>query len=195
MGVFYVESPAMRQLQLKTGRGDFEHLVIHSSIIRPAANRYIREYIRRLHGAPYRPLHPALADVLSESYGIMVYQEHVVLATDRDLAIRIARRSEQNPVMLEIKAGAAHENGIAFYRFGHSLYLADEIPVQFISGPPLPKERQPKEEPQIRVMQTTTGSFMLTPERDPDLKRRARTKKRIGWKEETRQRRRKKDWR
>ena len=122
-------------------------------------------------------------------------QEHVVLATDRDLAIRIARRSEHNPVMLEIRAGAAHENGIAFYRFGHSLYLADEIPVQFISGPPLPKERQPKEEPQVRVMQTTTGSFMLTPERDPDLKRRARTKKRIGWKEETRQRRRKKDWR
>ncbi len=50
MGVFYVESPAMRQLQQKTRRGDFEHLVIHSSIIRPAANRYIREYIRRLRG-------------------------------------------------------------------------------------------------------------------------------------------------
>ena len=80
MGVFYVESPAMRQLQLKTRRGDFEHLVIHSSIIRPAANRYIREYIRRLHGAPYRPLHPCLEDVLSETYGIMVYQEDVVQA-------------------------------------------------------------------------------------------------------------------
>ncbi|KAB2848344.1 MAG: hypothetical protein F9K44_11070, partial [Hyphomicrobiaceae bacterium] len=37
MGVFYVESPAMRQLQVKAGRGDFGHLVIHSSIIRPAA--------------------------------------------------------------------------------------------------------------------------------------------------------------
>ena len=43
IGVFYVESPAMRQLQCKTQTGDFEHLVIHSSIIRPAANRYIRE--------------------------------------------------------------------------------------------------------------------------------------------------------
>ncbi|MDX9785066.1 MAG: PHP domain-containing protein, partial [Spirochaetia bacterium] len=31
MGVFYVESPAMRLLQKKTHRGDFEHLVIHSS--------------------------------------------------------------------------------------------------------------------------------------------------------------------
>ena len=52
MGCFYVESPAMRQLQQRSGRGDFEHLVIHSSIIRPAANEFIREYLCRLHGKP-----------------------------------------------------------------------------------------------------------------------------------------------
>jgi len=78
MGVFYVESPAMRQLQHKTRRGDFEHLVIHSSIIRPAANRYIQEYIHRLHGAPYQPLHQSLKQTLEETYGILVYQEQVV---------------------------------------------------------------------------------------------------------------------
>ena len=78
MGVFYVESPAMRQLQQRTGRGDFDHLVIHSSIIRPAANRFIQEYIRRLHGAPYQPLHPRLKELLAETYGILVYQEDVV---------------------------------------------------------------------------------------------------------------------
>ncbi|SHG01942.1 DNA polymerase III, alpha subunit [Desulfacinum infernum DSM 9756] len=78
MGVFYVESPAMRQLQRKTRRGDFEHLVIHSSIIRPAANRYINAYIERLHGAPYEPIHPDLEELLKETYGILVYQEHVV---------------------------------------------------------------------------------------------------------------------
>jgi len=77
MGVFYVESPAMRLLQKKTGRGDFEHLVIHSSIIRPAANRYISEYIDRLNGKPYLPLHPLIGDLLAESYGIMCYQEDV----------------------------------------------------------------------------------------------------------------------
>jgi error-prone DNA polymerase len=66
VGVFYVESPAMRQLQLKCCRGDFDHLVIHSSIIRPAANKYIREYVRRLRGGAWQPLHR-----------IMVYQEDV----------------------------------------------------------------------------------------------------------------------
>ncbi len=77
MGVFYVESPAMRQLQQKTRRGDFEHLVIHSSMIRPAANEYIREYVRRLRGGAYRPLHPILGEVLVETHGIMCYQEDV----------------------------------------------------------------------------------------------------------------------
>ena len=77
MGVFYVESPAMRLLQQKTGMGDFEHLVIHSSIIRPAANHFINEYVARLKGAPYEPLHPVLGELFKETYGIMVYQEDV----------------------------------------------------------------------------------------------------------------------
>jgi error-prone DNA polymerase len=58
IGVFYVESPAMRQLQRRAGVGDFEHLVIHSSMIRPAANRFIREYVRRLKGGAYEPPRP-----------------------------------------------------------------------------------------------------------------------------------------
>jgi DNA polymerase-3 subunit alpha/error-prone DNA polymerase len=77
MGCFYIESPAMRLLQQKTGVGDFEHLVIHSSIIRPAANDYIREYVRRLKGGDWEPIHPLMADVLDETFGIMVYQEDV----------------------------------------------------------------------------------------------------------------------
>ncbi len=77
IGVFYVESPAMRLLQKKSRTSDFEHLVIHSSIIRPAANDYIREYLKRLHGERYDPLHPLLDEILKETFGIMVYQEDV----------------------------------------------------------------------------------------------------------------------
>jgi len=77
MGCFYIESPAMRLLQKKSKVGDFEHLVIHSSIIRPAANEFIQEYIRRLHGGTWDPIHPLLAEVLEETFGIMVYQEDV----------------------------------------------------------------------------------------------------------------------
>ena len=77
MGCFYIESPAMRLLQKKAGTGDFEQLVIQSSIIRPAANEFVREYVRRLHGGSWEPLHPALEEVLDETFGLMVYQEDV----------------------------------------------------------------------------------------------------------------------
>ncbi len=77
MGCFYIESPAMRLLQEKAGSGDFEQLVIQSSIIRPAANEFVREYVRRLHGGDWQPLHPAVGDILDETFGLMVYQEDV----------------------------------------------------------------------------------------------------------------------
>ncbi|MBA3556351.1 MAG: DNA polymerase III subunit alpha, partial [Gemmatimonadales bacterium] len=78
MGVFYTESPASRQLCARSRADTFELLVLNTSIIRPASNRYIRTYLERLHGAPYAPLHPVLRDTLAETFGVMVYQEDVV---------------------------------------------------------------------------------------------------------------------
>jgi DNA polymerase III alpha subunit len=48
-----------------------------SSIIRPAANEYALEFVRRIHGKRYSHLHPCLAPILEESYGLMIYQEQV----------------------------------------------------------------------------------------------------------------------
>ena len=78
MGVFYTESPASRQLCAKSRADTFELLVLNTSIIRPASNRFIRQYLSRLHGEPYAPLHPVLRDTLADTFGIMVYQEDVV---------------------------------------------------------------------------------------------------------------------
>jgi DNA-directed DNA polymerase III PolC len=77
MGCFYIESPAMRLLEQKAGTGDFEQLVIQSSIIRPAANEFVREYVRRLHGGSWKPLCDEIGDILDETFGLMVYQEDV----------------------------------------------------------------------------------------------------------------------
>jgi error-prone DNA polymerase len=78
MGVFYTESPASRMLCAKSRADTFELLVLNTSIIRPASNRYIRVYLERLHGTPYEPLDPVLRDTLAETFGVMVYQEDVV---------------------------------------------------------------------------------------------------------------------
>jgi len=87
MGCFYIESPATRQL-LRRMWGDppdpltrhcdiFEHLVMASSIIRPAAHGFIREFVSRMRGKPWQPLHPLLNNVLDETYGIAIYQEQI----------------------------------------------------------------------------------------------------------------------
>jgi len=78
LGVFYTESPASRMLNLKSRADTFELLVLNTSIIRPASNRWINIYLERLHGTPYEPLHPSLRDTLAETFGVMVFQEDVV---------------------------------------------------------------------------------------------------------------------
>ncbi len=94
MGVFYLESPATRQLQEKTKAGDFEHIVIHSSIIRPAAHKWIAEYVKRLRGEKWEPIHPRLDQLLSETYGIMVYQEDVMKAAIELAGFRVEEADE-----------------------------------------------------------------------------------------------------
>ncbi len=79
IGVFYVESPATRQLQQRVGKGDFESLVIHSSLIRPAAYRWVDRYVKRARGEEvFIPSDPVFEHLLSDSYGVLIYQEDVI---------------------------------------------------------------------------------------------------------------------
>lgn len=79
-GVFYFESPSMRLLMAKAQKDDFKHAVIHSSIIRPAANAFINEYLERARNGKDRKSTESeyFKDLFDESYGIPVYQEDVV---------------------------------------------------------------------------------------------------------------------
>ncbi|MBX2980781.1 MAG: DNA polymerase III subunit alpha [Flavobacteriales bacterium] len=81
IGCFYVESPAMRMLLKKLGVQDYPTLVAASSIIRPgvAQSGMMREYILR-HRDPERrkQAHPAMAAIMPDTYGVMVYQEDVI---------------------------------------------------------------------------------------------------------------------
>lgn len=81
MACFYVESPAMRGL-LKKLKGDtYRSLVAASSIIRPgvAKSGMMAEYIKRFRQPETRQYtHPKLAEILHETYGVMVYQEDVL---------------------------------------------------------------------------------------------------------------------
>jgi DNA-directed DNA polymerase III PolC len=80
-GCFYIESPAMRGLLKKLKCDNYITLVAASSIIRPgvAKSGMMREYIRRFHNPDgFTYIHPVMKEQLSETYGVMVYQEDVI---------------------------------------------------------------------------------------------------------------------
>lgn len=81
MGVFYVESPAMRTLMTRLQTQDYLGLVAASSIIRPGVTNggMKNAYIER-HRFPEKRIeaHPVLLEIMPETYGVMVYQEDVL---------------------------------------------------------------------------------------------------------------------
>ncbi|TKK65425.1 DNA polymerase III subunit alpha [Ilyomonas limi] len=81
IGCFYIESPAMRQLLKKLRCDDYITLVAASSIIRPgvASSGMMREYIYRYHNRDkIQYIHPLFKEHLSETFGVMVFQEDVI---------------------------------------------------------------------------------------------------------------------
>jgi DNA-directed DNA polymerase III PolC len=80
-GCFYIESPSMRGLLQKLKCDDYLTLVAASSVIRPGVARsgMMRQFIYRFHNpGKFEYIHPVMKDLLSETYGVMVYQEDVL---------------------------------------------------------------------------------------------------------------------
>jgi DNA-directed DNA polymerase III PolC len=80
-GCFYIESPAMIQLNRKLACDNYLVLVAASSIIRPgvASSGMMGEYIKNHHNpSQVKYLHPVMKEQLEETYGVMVYQEDVI---------------------------------------------------------------------------------------------------------------------
>jgi DNA polymerase-3 subunit alpha len=77
-GVFQLESGGMKKMLIGMKPKTFEHIVAAISLYRPGPMDLIPTYIRRMHGQePVSYHHPKLAPILSETYGICVYQEQI----------------------------------------------------------------------------------------------------------------------
>jgi len=80
IGCFYIESPSMRVVLRKLKCDNYISLVAASSIIRPGvgSSGMMDQYIRRSHNPDFEYLHPIMKELLSETFGVMVYQEDVI---------------------------------------------------------------------------------------------------------------------
>jgi putative RNA 2'-phosphotransferase len=88
----------------------------------------------------------------------------VPLTVDVDLAMRMGRRRDPSPILLTIHAARAYENGIRFSLPQEMIYLVDQLPLDFFTGPPLPKEKPIAEKKKKEARPDaipTPGSFLL----------------------------------
>lgn len=79
LGVFQMESGGMQDLARHLHLDKFEEIIAVLSLYRPGPMDMIPSFINRKHGRePIDNDHPWMKDILSETYGIMVYQEQVM---------------------------------------------------------------------------------------------------------------------
>jgi len=83
--VFQFESDGMRRLLRKAQPDCLDHVIQLCALYRPGPLAESDTWCARRHGEPIEYLHPLLEPVLSETYGIILYQEQV-MRTARDLA-------------------------------------------------------------------------------------------------------------
>jgi DNA polymerase-3 subunit alpha len=82
LGVFQLESGGMRDLCRKFQISSVEHITALIALYRPGPMDLIPEFIKRRHGeVKIEYEHPLLEPICRETYGIMVYQEQVMQAT------------------------------------------------------------------------------------------------------------------
>ncbi len=79
VGVFQLESSGMQQMLREMRPQRFENIVAGVALYRPGPMEFIPLYNKRLHGEETPTyLHPKLEPILSETYGIIVYQESIM---------------------------------------------------------------------------------------------------------------------
>ena len=82
LGVFQLESGGMRDLCRKFQISSVEHITALVALYRPGPMDLIPDFIKRRHGeVTIEYPHPLLEPIARETYGILIYQEQVMQAT------------------------------------------------------------------------------------------------------------------
>lgn len=83
-GIFQFESPGMQKYLRDLGPTQFGDLIAMNALYRPGPMKYIPEFVDRKHGR--KPVVfdlPEMEEYLKETYGITVYQEQVMLLSQK----------------------------------------------------------------------------------------------------------------
>jgi putative RNA 2'-phosphotransferase len=108
---------------------------------------------------------------------------HLVLSSDKAMALRIGTRKDHHPVLLSVEVEKTRQHHIVYYQYGNHLFLTDAIPAGTFSGPALPKPKPvaakitddaPSKAP---PSEPTPGSYIVEFGDPEDLKKTARQRR------------------
>lgn len=80
LGVFQLESDGMRKVISELQPSVFEDIIALVALYRPGPMEQIPTFIAGKHGHKVSYPHPKLEELLKETYGVMIYQEQIMLA-------------------------------------------------------------------------------------------------------------------
>lgn len=83
LGIFQLESAGMRNVLRKLKPTNFNDLVALLALYRPGPMENIDLYIRRRNGEKFAYIDESLEEILNETYGIIVYQEQIILIAEK----------------------------------------------------------------------------------------------------------------
>ncbi|TWL67525.1 DNA polymerase III subunit alpha [Bacillus licheniformis] len=89
-GIFQLESAGMRNVLKRLKPSSLEDIVAVNALYRPGPMENIPLYIERKHGrVPVSYPHEDLADILKDTYGVIVYQEQIMMIASRMAGFRL----------------------------------------------------------------------------------------------------------
>lgn len=84
VGIFQFESDGMRKYLKQLKPTSIDDLIAMNALYRPGPMQFIPDYIRRKHGEEEVEYdHDDLIDILEPTYGIMIYQEQIMMVAQR----------------------------------------------------------------------------------------------------------------
>ena len=97
LGIFQIESPGQRELTGKHQPTEFNDLTIQISLFRPGPMKgnMIAPYLDGRHGfAEPEYIHPDLEPILRETYGVVIFHEHVLRVLNKMTGCGLAKADE-----------------------------------------------------------------------------------------------------
>jgi putative RNA 2'-phosphotransferase len=89
---------------------------------------------------------------------------HVILSSEPEMAKRMGKRKDPEPVLLSVQTRISMDRGIVFYETGDPLFLTELIYPGCFTGPPPPRQKEApekRETPEKETLIKMPGSFLM----------------------------------